>query len=615
MEPQHFQRRIYDGANIDGCYKITGIKFSKFKPQERFRTYDVTTLSDYESGCHQHAQCFGHMCKTPEGIVLPPQSLSMRTMEIATEYHTAAKLAFTGNKKEYIDKLKETNYTKHGTYRVIMSTPVAGSGRLIATPQWEFGRSFIAISQNLASRMKVCRKIYDNSGNVGGRYVETDLKEGDWVIVVRPPSLHFGNTQHMRVKFWKKDCLGIHPETFSMYHGDFDGDEAHIYPVFDVNSIAECESWDVLPLATFQIARQKFKDICSNLNIDNDILDQNDDNNAKFLEYTTLSSKQIRDCNTPLVLGEQSRNKNKHITGMSERFKSMTTGNSFVFESIRGMEDVKRQQLSQGNLGDMTRISKIVASCFYRPSSGSLYVKTRTGNELLVSDNVMDVGSPSIRAMSSICAVAQQAALDSHRAESQDSTSHDFISDLVLGCYRKVHMSPTYEYTFIEFSTSNIDKNVLVNMIRTCHPRWINDQYTGVVHVLCKPKDIKSNICKYVKSAYNPEVLNMASKHNLDIKSICRNGIILICNYYGIHMFDIEIHDLAVMFSYRSDSSKDPITNRSGMMARQLGWIETFEATDYTKLPSLETDMFEIADTSTASMFISNFNNMRDKYE
>ena len=136
-------------------------------------------------------------------------------------------------------------------------------------------------------------------------------------------------------------------------------------------------------------------------------------------------------------------------------------------------------------------------------------------------------------------------------------------------------------------------------------------QFLGLI----PPGKTFENICKYVKSAYNPEVLNMASKHNLDIKSICRNGIILICNYYGIHMFDIEIHDLAVMFSYRSDSSKDPITNRSGMMARQLGWIETFEATDYTKLPSLETDMFEIADTSTASMFISNFNNMRDKYE
>ena len=615
MKPQQFHRRIYNGADIGGVYKIAGIKFTKFKPEEKFRTYKVNTISDYESGCHEHAQCFGHMCETADRIVLPPQSMSMRTMEIATEYHAASRFAFTGNKADYINKLKETNYTKHGTYRVIMSTPVAGSGRLIATPQWEFGRSFIAISQNLASRMRVCRKVYDENGNVGGKYVETDLKEGDWVIVVRPPSLHFGNTQPMRIKFWNKDCIGIHPETFSMFHGDFDGDEAHIYPVFDVDSIAECESWDILPLAVFQTGRQMFKDICADCRFDNGILDESDDNNARFLEYTTLSAKQIRDYQCRLVLGEQSRNKHKHISSMSQRFVSESTGDSFVLESIRGMEDVKRQQLSQGNLGDMTRISKIVASCFYRPESGSLYVKTRTGNKLVVDDNIKDVGTPSVRGMSSVCAVAQQAALDSHRAEARDPVSHDFISDLVLGCYRKIHMSPTYEYTFIEFSTENIDKYELVSSISLCDPKWINDQCSDVVHALCKPKNVKSKVCRYVKSAYNPEILSAINKQRLDIRGVCRNGITMICNYYGIRISELEIHDLSVLFSYMPDASRDPITTRSGMISRQLGWIETFEATDYTKLPSLEETEFETADTSTAAMFMSNFSNLRIKYE
>lgn len=618
MEPQQFHRRVYNNAPVGGAYTISAIKFARFKEGEEFRTYNVNNINEYESGCYQHPQCFGHMCKTPDGIVLLPQSMSMRTMEIATEYHLASKFAFASNKTEYLEKLKETNYTKHGTYRIIMSTPVAGSGRLIATPQWEFGRDHIAISENLASRMKICRKVYSDNGEVGGKYIETNLKEGDWVITVRPPSLHFGNTQPMKVKFWNKDCIGIHPETFSMFHGDFDGDEVHIYPVYDINSIAECESWDILPMTSFQIGRKRFNDECIKLNFDNGLLDKDDDNNGKFLEYTTLSAKQIRENSYKLVLGEYSRNKDKHITGFSNRFISETTADSFVYESIRGQEDVKRQQLSQGNLGDMTRISKIVSSCFFRPRGGSLYVKHRTGNQLLSNDLRKDVGTPSVRGLASICALAQQAALDAHRAE--DSTSmrekHDFISDLVLGCYRKVHLSPTYEYTYIELSFDGIDRSALISLAQSCSPRWIDDQRLDVLQMLCKPKDVKSNVSKYITTAYNPEILTLASRQNsiANLRGICENGIKLICNYYNIHISEIEMHDVSIVFSYRPDASIHPITTRDGMMSREIGWIETFEATDYTKLPSLEGD-FEIPDTSTAAMFTSNFNNLKIKHE
>jgi hypothetical protein len=615
MEPQHFRRRIYNGADIRSTHTVSAIRFSKFKDGEKFRTHPVESLEDYESGCRIHPQCFGHMCETLNGTVLPPQSMSMRTMEIATEYHAAAKLAFAGKGSEYVEKLKETNYTKHGTYRIIMSTPVAGSGRLIATPQWEFGRSFIAISENLASRMRVCHKVYTKEGYVAGKYVETSLKEWDWVIVVRPPSLHFGNTQPMRVRFWKKDCIGIHPETFSMFHGDFDGDEAHIYPVFDVDSIAECEAWDILPLATFQVGRSKLRAVHESMGSAADIAYIDDDSNAKFIEHTTMSAKQIADHSVKLVLGEQSRNKEKHIKGMSERFISESTADSFVRESIRGMEDVKRQQLSQGTLGDMTRVSKIVASCFYRPHTGSLYIKERHGSIIAVDDSLKDIGDTSVRGIASICAVAQQAALDAHRAEAQDGDRHDHISDLILGCYRKVHLSPTYEYTFVELLVDPSEKHEVMKLVSQCSTRWVDDHRVDRIRMLCKPKSIKPNIARYIKSAYNPEILAVMQKQGLNIRVVCENGIRVVCNYHdGIRISAIELHDLSVVFSYKTEASIHPITTREGMLSRNLGWIETLQATDYTKLPSLEGD-FETPDTSTAAMFMSNFSNLKAKYE
>ncbi|KAI1906224.1 hypothetical protein LOZ61_006782 [Ophidiomyces ophidiicola] len=625
MDGQIFQRRVYDGAKIDGVHTISSMRFKKFEHDERFHTQLVEDLSHYESGCHLHGQCFGHMCRTRAGIVLPPQSMSMRMMEIATEYYAASKLAFAGDLELYKAKLMETNYTKSGTMRCTMSTPVAGSCRLIATPQWEFGKNCIAISSNLASRMKVCKKIYDESGNVSGTYIEAPLQENDWVIVVRPPSLHFGNTQPLRIRFWDKDVIGIHPETFSMYHGDFDGDEAQIYPVYDLDSIVECESWTVLPLDKFVKGRRMYDKICPKFkksymdaNIPQyvnerrlEILSETecDPNGAEFLEYTTLSAKQLADGNNKLYFGEVSRNKNAHIQGMFRRFVNRSTETSFVSESIRGTEDVRRQQLSQGMLGDMTRIAKIAASCFYRHPNGGLYIVSRDGNKLLCDDSMVDIGSPTVRAVSQICAVAQQAALDSHRAEAHDSISHDFVADLILGCERTVNISPTSSYTFVQFDV-NIPETISRRLVACkwrCHS-------TNGINTLCRPSEIPNLAFAYVTAAYNPVVLTGASRHNLDVRSICLRGLKVVCNYYGVNISDIELKDISFVFSYKPDASHDPVTTRNGMTERSLGWIETLLATDYTRIQRMG-ENFEIPNTTTAAMFMANFSNLKLKYQ
>lgn len=94
----------------------------------------MNTLDNYKSNYYLHAQCFNHIYKTSDGFVLPPQSILIRIIEIITEYHTISKFAFTNNKTEYINKLKRMNYTKYGTYKIIMSTPIIRSDKLIITP-------------------------------------------------------------------------------------------------------------------------------------------------------------------------------------------------------------------------------------------------------------------------------------------------------------------------------------------------------------------------------------------------------------------------------------------------------------------------------------------------
>lgn len=586
---------------------ITSMVPAKFGSNEKPRTVSVNTLYEYESGCKEHRDCYGHLCSVNDSVVLPPHSMSLRSGDIATEYNKAAKLVFDGNVEGYVDAVKKTNLTKHGTMRLTMSTPVAGSCRLIATPQWEFGTSCVAISENLASRMAVCRKAINDDGSEDSVYVEDHLREGDWVIVVRPPSLHFGNTQPMKVKYWKHECAGIHPESFSVFHGDFDGDEIQIYPVYNPGSIDECESWQQLPLPAFVKGRDVYNSYVSQLRQNSLQLKRCDEGEADFIRFTTLSSRQMIAGPPKLAFGEYTRNKDKHITGMSLRFNTRKTEASFVDESIRGMGDVARQQMSQGALGDMTRVAKIVASCFYRPSEGGLHVVTRQSSSVLSDDGVCDSGAPAVRGMSAMCAVAQQAALDSHRAESHDVTSHDFIGDIMLGCNRDANVSATGMMTLVETTAHApvLTKN-----------RWYKWMYTSANNTfyLCDPSKFPPGLRRHIVGGYNPIVLTYVLNQNGNVYDVCKRGVMTICNYYGIYMSEVELSDITHVFSYDVKASVHPITSREGMLARSLGWIETLLATDHSKLPEMIGGR-GVPLTTTSAMFMSNFEDLKTRHD
>jgi hypothetical protein len=236
---------------------------------------------------------------------------------------------------------------------------------------------------------------------------------------------------------------------------------------------------------------------------------------------------------------------------------------------------------------------------------------------MLLDDGRVDTGVPAVRAISLICSVSQQAALDSHRAESHGPATHDFIADLILGCNRDPSRGPTSHLTLIEF-----DKGKSCEAYSTaCGPSWIYESNDGI-YLLCDPTCVKYNVLKNVIATYNPRVLSMLETRGADIHEICKRGIRIICNYYSINMSDIEMTDLACVVSYEPQKSimtygpvqKDTltVTSRDGIYMRNLGWIETLLATDYTKLPQLTGD-FESANTSTAAMFMSNFSNLKLK--
>ncbi|KAL9122210.1 MAG: hypothetical protein Q9187_001227 [Circinaria calcarea] len=389
--------------------------------------------------------------------------MSMRAVEIVTQYHVAAKMAFNGNRDGYIEALMTTNYGKHGNMRSTMSAPIAGSMRLIARTQ-KTDKHSVFISENLCSKIRVCRKTYNSDGIENEVYTEGPIQEGDWIMLVRPPPLTIANTQPLKVRYWDLECIGIHPETFTMFHGDYDGDEAQVTPIFDKDSISECEQWTLVPFQNFKKARELYNSLAPDLQKHESPCSES---SMAFIENTTLSAKQLKNGTADLVFGDLARMKKEHILGMKSRFGTGSYLHMVVEDSIRGMNDVGRQQLSQGSIGSMSRTARIAASCFFRPSSGGLYVVTRTGEMKILNDGIADVGCPSVRGIMNLCSKAQQAALDSHRAQTSVLDVHDMISDLLLGCERDTLLGPTSKYTLVYF-----DVQASCAELEKMHARW-----------------------------------------------------------------------------------------------------------------------------------------------
>lgn len=590
-------RRVYDGAPVTTGYRVSSIKLEKFGENEAFPVTRVRTLAQYSAGCREHGGCFGHMCETPTGAILPPQSLSMRAGPISTEYLKASKQAFGQDTGLYLDMLKSTNKTKRGHMRGIMYTPVAGSARLVATPAW-FRRDVVFVSKELASTIRFCAHAVSKDGTPEATYRERSLRRGDKVMVERPPPLSYFNDQPMTVDFWSNQTIGIHPAAFVRFHGDYDGDEAHIYPLTSPAALEECSRWIVPDFPDFVKGRDT---LAKTIPVTIPMALEDD---AKFLEYTTLSSCQLASGCDELAAGPVSRMKTPHVHDMRNRFAAEAAEMDFVRQSIRGVGDITRQQLSQSPVGDMTRVAKVAGMCVYRDVAGDVRVVRSSDTVVLRRSTGVDSGSPVVRAIMSMCAVAQQAMLDAHRVRQATSGSHDFISDMFLGNSKK---RGTEQHVTAVLLTTDVP----VSVIEELRPTW-HTRSKDFVLAIAPESAFGKNQLAYVLGTYNPVILAKAEALGKDIFHCCLTMIRVVCVYYGAEVSEEEIEDLASALTYDVSASTAPITSRAGVVCRNLGWIERLLATDYSKM-GLFHGAWESPETSTAAMFCANFKNIANR--
>ncbi|ESZ96261.1 hypothetical protein SBOR_3316 [Sclerotinia borealis F-4128] len=223
--------------------------------------------------------------------------------------------------------------------------------------------------------------------------------------------------------------LGVSIYEVGQYHGDYDGDEMHVMPVYNQESVAECASW-------IHDMDEPFRGAISE-HMSMNFAGHNDPN-YNYMSLTTVSMADIARGDADTHFGKAARMKPALVRQTGTRFTNHLAEDNYIEESIRGMSDITKQQLMQGPIGYMSRMAKMASMCFVRVDS-ALCAVIKDGLVHLENSPSYQAGCPCLTAVSRICAAAQQSALDSHRASVEGGghtrvlPPHDMIADLFEG--------------------------------------------------------------------------------------------------------------------------------------------------------------------------------------
>jgi hypothetical protein len=590
-----YTRTVHAGASVLGAFRVCAM-WTEDGRNTPLPVQTVESYQEYAAGCKAHSSgCAGHFCKTPRGSVLLPQKMASTVGVMSNDYAKMAESIFNRDTRSqelvYRERMGNTMLGKSGGMRGAMPSGVVdGSGREVIATCWELesmsSRSpddtlYFAVPRAVACNMRVLREEVDpETGLRTGVYTEDILREGDYVLCVRPPSLWAGNVQPMRVVLWDHECFGLAPSLAADFHADHDGDEMQIYFVQSESAVQECKSWKRLTPNIFDCVRDvraKRRSVGSGSDLPANIHEGSDDLVSRFMQHTTISLRELE-------LGERmpdcsrlARVKGTMASMLAERLKNpQGVCSQFVGQSRRGIKDVMAQQLDQGILGDMFRQARLAASCVQYRGDGVFSIKVGSSTVRTVNTTVLGIsldsayplgGNSCMRAIAKICSVAQQAALDSHRVSQATGNDIDLIHDLMQG--------------------DPLTLVVLRGRLAPGAPWKYYDPNESVTYALVDPTNARS-LVRNVIGAYSPQVLKAVKLVGGDVRAVCQVGISTVCNYYSIQLSQLELASVVELMIYRSDTSTSPITSKAGMSARELRWMATVFANHYGRLKSIQ---------------------------
>ena len=123
----------------------------------------------------------------------------------------------------------------------------------------------------------------------------------------------------------------MHPKVFSYFHGDYDDDEYYMYAIGSPKFIAEAREWGV-PLDGKLCKAERYME----KNFPGECSTEPEGGGMEFMEYTTLSFREILDGRLDLPMGDWVRCKKEHLRMLRGRIKAGIGTKGFLQESIQG---------------------------------------------------------------------------------------------------------------------------------------------------------------------------------------------------------------------------------------------------------------------------------------
>lgn len=586
----------YSGCNIMGVAKVQSYRLSKIN-MANVRKRLVPTFQDYSNYCTipGHIQCMGHLCINKKGNLMYPGSICTVVGNIKDKIAELSESLIGGSihYSEYVKGLDQLMLSKEGVLRGrCLSGFVGGSMRMVILPSWDLNINEIYIPRYAIKSLKIPSRNYD--GIDGPKFKYDTVKEGSYVIVVRPPSLNESSVQPMKLKFWDKTAIGISPLNCAEYHADFDGDEMQLYFINTVEAVRECEKWGLItrPMFDFDAIKEELGDSFDR---------------KTFMDNTTINlNEALANVNiTPTMKASKIKNESFEMI----RTQLACTDLEFVVLSENGIHDIMQQQLTQGEIGKISRSARGGTMDFLSYGSYERHISKSVGCSYSTPDNRLVVcrsiplfgayaGSPACTLVSRICSVVQQSYLDSHRAKLHKISKFDMASSFITG----------------EVKDGII---ALSSTAQTDGARWSAKISESEDLYICEFASLSKINFSCILGSYNVGVLsNIPHNRRLDV---ARKGVKFLVMYYDLPHDDVEVNTLAYVINNRCGDYSLPPTESNGVGSRNYRWLTKLVVQNWTKIYTMdkpdETGVIELdrrynVDTRVEACVFANFDNL-----
>lgn len=306
-------------------------------------------------------------------------------------------------------------------------------------------------------------------------------------------------------------------------------------------------------------------------------------NKGTFMQASNMSIEEIETGHPMPLLSSQSRMRADMLMEFAQRVKEkhvagIEVGFRYVAASIAGQSDIRRQQLSQGHIGDVSRQARLAASCFSVDEQGVITVCSGSSRSVLGTDRLLAEtrGSVFMRSVNAVCAKAQQALLDSHRAGITDVAGLNLIEYMMQGSNVTLLSIPQ-------------EKEALLP--RGPPLKWKAVQDCELVAIV-DTESTRSLPLEEFRSISSPAALSCLARRlaaagvhqdaiTLECVAKCERSVLISCVQSDVSLSREEARALSWMLSYDPGGHDLPVTNKAGAMARGLRPFVSMLATHF----------------------------------